>query len=377
MTASDPSSRRGPGKGEPPARWALALARVSGVGPVTARALVRHFGSPRMVFEATESALLQVEGVGPQLAHAIRSFRDWSGVERTLALAGRHGMNLLVLGQPEYPPLLGEISDPPVCLYCKGALIAEDDAAVALVGARRATREGVRAAADLAAGLARHGVTVVSGMARGIDTAAHRAALDAGGRTAAVLGCGLDVVYPAENVRLYREVAERGALLAEFDPGTKPDAGNFPIRNRIISGLSRGIIVVEAEEKSGSLITAQRALDQGREVFAVPGNIYSRGSKGTNRLIQQGAKLVQKVEDVLEELWPERLAGAGGTAGVVPPVSDEEGRVLDLLREESVHVDPLIQRSGLSPSRVLQVLLQLELKGLVRQFPGQRFARAG
>ncbi|MBI2061376.1 MAG: DNA-protecting protein DprA [Nitrospirae bacterium] len=358
------------------ARYALGLGRVSGVGPVIGKMLVRAFGSAKAVLEAKPSALTQLDGVGPKLAAALRKFHEWEAVDREVEQAARFGVDLLPLGSSVYPSLLSEIPDPPLCLYVKGKLEAEENDAVAIVGSRGASRDGVRAAGHLAGELVHRGVTVVSGMARGIDAAAHRSAMEAGGRTLAVLGCGMDVVYPAENVRLYKSIPERGAILSEYAFGTKPDAGNFPLRNRIISGLVRGVVVVEAAEKSGSLITAQRALDQGREVFAVPGSIYSRGSKGTNALIQQGAKLVSGVDDILEELFPDRK----GAPGALPPpdlsaLSPLDRIVLERLGSEAIHVDEIIESCGLGAARVSEILLRLELVGFVEQFAGKLFAR--
>lgn len=358
------------------ARYALGLGRVSGIGPVTGKTLIRAFGSAKAVFDAKASALTRSDGVGPKLAGALRKFSKWDAVDREVNQAARYGVDLVPFGSEGYPSLLSEIPDPPLCLYIKGRAAEDGAGAVAIVGSRGASRDGVRAAAHLAGELAQRGVTVVSGMARGIDAAAHRSAMEAGGLTIAVLGCGMDVVYPAENVRLYKSIPEHGAIVSEYAFGTKPDAGNFPLRNRIISGLVRGVLVVEAAEKSGSLITAQRALDQGREVFAVPGSIYSRGSKGTNALIQQGAKLVSGVDDILEELFPDKAGVPGASpARNLTSLSDMDRIVLERLGTEAMHVDEVIESTGLAAARVSEILLRLEMAGFVEQFAGKLFAR--
>lgn len=353
----------------------MGLSRISQIGPVTAKALIERFGSFEKIFKSSRETLLSVEGVGPQLAAAITGFKQWQEVDAEVKRSRDRGLTLLTLGGEGYPRGLQRIADPPVYLYVKGELVEEDAFAVAIVGSRTPTRDGQRAAAQLAADLARCGVTVVSGLARGVDALAHRAALDAGGRTVAVLGNGLDIVYPPENVRLYKQIPDQGAVLSEFRLGTKPDAGNFPIRNRIISGLSGGVVVIEAAEKSGSLITAHRALDQGREVFAVPGSIYSRGSKGTNQLIQQGAKLVREVSDILEELFPERVQAPVQPPTDSPALSRAETVLLKKMGDSTRQMDELVRESGLQPGEVSEALLQLELKGWIVQMPGKMFAR--
>jgi len=287
----------------------------------------------------------------------------------------RCGVRVITFLAEEYPKLLLEIPDPPPYLYVKGELRGSETA-VAIVGSRRASTYGMHTTTRLASDLAGHGITVVSGMARGVDTAAHRGALSSGGRTIGVLGCGIDVIYPPENRRLFEEMASSGAIVSEFPLGTLPLAENFPRRNRIISGMSRGVLVVEAMEKSGSLITAQYALEQGREVFAIPGNINSGASRGTNRLIKDGAKLVEGVEDILEEL-PHRI-GTAAAAGAAPApdfaLTPKEAAVYTLLAEAPRHIDDVIVKSGLTVGDVSAILLALELKGAVMQLPGKIFA---
>lgn len=279
-----------------------------------------------------------------------------------------------------YPAWLGTIADPPAVLYCDGLIEPQDRQAVALVGARQATPYGLRVTETLARELSGAGFTIVSGLARGIDTAAHRAALEAGGRTIAVLGCGLDVDYPLGHARLREEIAMAGAVVSEYAPGIPPRAGHFPRRNRIISGLSLGVVVVEAAEDSGSLITARLALEQGREVFAVPGSIDAPLSRGPHGLLKQGAKLVETVDDIIEELLPQMEKAAVPTqrpmpfkAMEPPDLSPEERRVWEQMSREPLHLDDLTERSGLTPAAVSGILLGLELKGVARQLPGQRY----
>jgi DNA processing protein len=255
-------------------------------------------------------------------------------------------------------------------------LLPVDDKAVAIVGSRSASDYGRRVARDLARGLSSLGFTVVSGMARGIDGVAHESALGAGGRTIAVLGSGVDRAYPSEHDRLYQRIIENGAVISELPIGTRPAAFNFPARNRLISGLSLGVVVVEATEKSGSLITAALAVEQGREVFAVPGEVGSSRSRGAHRLIRQGAKLVENVNDIIEEIAPQlvsRAVGAPAFAELPQQASQEARRILSMLQERSLHIDEVIEGSGLPPSKVSEVLLDLELQGFLQQLPGKRY----
>jgi DNA processing protein len=276
---------------------------------------------------------------------------------------------------PEYPDRLRNIYHPPPVLYQQGMLATADEWSVAVVGTRRATVYGKEAARYIAGELARAGVTVVSGLARGIDTVAHQAALDAGGRTIAVLGSGVDVVYPAENRRLMQRIVEQGALLSEYTLGAPPEASNFPPRNRIISGLSLGVVIVEAGERSGALITADYAAEHGREVFAAPGNMFNKSSKGCNRLIQQGAKLVLDIKDVLEELNLNMVAQQLELQAVVPE-NETESLLLSFLSSEPLHVDEIIRQAALPVSEVSSALALMELKGLVRQVGGMNYVLA-
>lgn len=290
-------------------------------------------------------------------------------------MAGHHAdatIRMLTLADAEYPAALRTIFDPPSPLYVRGALISADDVAVAIVGTRRPTPYGVAVAEQLARDLTRCGVTVVSGLARGIDAAAHRGALEAGGRTIAVLGCGPDIVYPPEHRRLLESIIGQGAVVSECPPGTPPLASQFPRRNRIISGLSRGVVVVEGRTDSGALITADAALEQGREVFAIPGRIFDETSRAPHRLLAQGARLVERVEDILEEL---HLVWRAAPPPVAPVLDATEDAVLAQLSLTPQNVDRLAALSGLPVAAVNRTLLVLECKGLAAALPGNRYVR--
>ncbi|MBI2370935.1 MAG: DNA-protecting protein DprA [Deltaproteobacteria bacterium] len=361
--------------------WAdwLTLGGVPGLGPVLCRRLLEQFGHPRAILTADLTALCAVPGVSSALAQALRA-GSGKNLDAEVAQLQKAGLTLVPWTDPTYPRGLRVIPDPPPFLYVRGALMPEDWRAVAMVGSREASSYGLAAAERLAAELALRGITVVSGLARGIDAAAHRGALAVGGRTLAVLGCGLDRVYPAAHQDLAEAVRAQGALLGEFPPGTPPLPEHFPVRNRLISGLALGVIVVEAAERSGSLITARAALDQGREVFAVPGPITSATSHGTHWLLKQGAKLVEGVTDILEELTGvlgelpaprEDGRAEPGEAGGTPA----EGAVLAVLGTDPTPIDLIVRGSGLSPAVASGALLQLELKGRVRQLSGKRFLK--
>jgi DNA processing protein len=347
----------------------LALRMVRGIGPVVYRDLLRAFGTPAAVLEASVPALSCL-GVRPELARAIRAFEDWGAVDEQLERLARCGGRLITWDDATYPANLRHIHDPPPFLFALGEIQVGDRLAVAVVGSRRVSAHGRRLARELATGLARHGVTLVSGLARGTDAEAQWATIRAGGRTIAVLGSGIDVVYPTEHHALARAIAKQGAVISELWMGTKPDADNFPARNRIISGLSLGTVIVEATEKSGSLITARFAAEQGREVFAVPGAVGDH-TRGTHRLIREGAKLTEGVGDVLEEIAPQLKGVAAGRVAV--ELSAEEERVLAVISPEALHIDVVITRAGLAANDVLPILLNLELKGAVQQLPGKFF----
>jgi len=355
------------------AAW-LALRLVRGVGCVVYQGLLRVFGHPRAVLGASVDAL-ECAGVRREVAVAIHGFNDWGAVDHQLARVAASAARVLVWSDPDYPENLRQIHDPPPFLFVRGKMLSEDRLAVALVGSRAASSYGLQITREMSEGLARAGVTVVSGLARGIDAQAHWSALQSGGRTIAVLGSGIDVVYPSEHHALFMAITEQGAVVSEFLMGTKPDAENFPTRNRIISGLSLGTVVVEATEKSGSLITAQTALEQNRDVFAVPGPVGAR-SRGAHQLIRDGAKLTERVEDILEEIAP-RLLQQPVARGPAVEVDAREAQVLAGLGEETRHIDEVIDRCGLPPAQVLDALLTLEIKGLVQQLPGKYYTARG
>jgi len=351
----------------------LGLGLVNELQSRDAFALVEALGSVKAVARAS-SATLEAAGARAAVAAAVPGALDRARVEaeRLTAL----GATLVTWGDPEYPERLRAIADPPLFLAVRGGM-AVDEPAIAVVGARRASAYGKRVAGELGRGLAQAGLTVVSGLAAGIDAAAHQGALAGGGRTVAVLATGVDRVYPTWHRELAQQVAASGALVSEFACGTPPLQFHFPRRNRIISGLAIGTIVVEAAERSGSLITARYALEQGRDVFAVPGPVGVPLHHGPHRLIQQGARLVTCVEDVLDELAPaliERVRTARAALAVAT-LSPEERRVLDALGDTGRHVDDVIRTAGLTPGAALETLLALELRGLVRQSPGKRFER--
>jgi DNA processing protein len=358
-------------------RYWLALRLVRGVGNVTYRELLERFGTPQAVLAASP-ADLGAAGAHAEVARAIASFDQWPTVETELNKIARAGVRLVTRTDPEYPVNLTHLHDPPPFLYLRGSFVPEDHIAIAVVGSRFASSYGKGVAQDLARGLAEKGVTIVSGLARGIDAEAHRAALAAGGRTVAVLGSGLDIIYPNEHRALAAEIPAHGAVVSEFSLGSKPDAAHFPYRNRVISGLTLGTVVVEAAENSGSLITARCALEQNREVFAVPGPITTSRSRGPHRLIKDGAKLVEGIDDILHEIAP-ALAPPRPTLPETPTATLEphEALLVGLFDGEPQHVDALIARSGLSAARVLEVLLGMELKGVVTQLPGTHFTLTG
>lgn len=363
----------------------IALLMVPGVGPGRLRALVALFGSAQAVLGASPRALRDAPGIGPQTAQAIRAFDDTDAVARQVAQAERVGASLLLGWDERFPRLLREIYDPPAALWVRGALPAANAPTMAIVGSRKCTDYGRHLAHDLAQELVQRGYTIVSGLAYGIDAAAHQGAVAAGGQTVGVLGSGVDVIYPARHAGLARRMLERGAVISEFPLGTGPEATNFPRRNRIISGMSEGVLVVESGASGGSLITARLALEQNREVFAIPSPVHSASGTGTNRLIQQGhAKLVMTVEDILEELTPPTRPAPEGAADATVPeatprdlsgLNDVERRLYDALEPTPLHIDVICERSDLDASDALVYLLNLEFSGLVRQMAGKQFMR--
>jgi DNA processing protein len=357
----------------------LALTLTPGIGATLCKRLLERFKSPESVFRASAAELRKIEGLGEKVAETLQKGPSTSTVEKELTLVREMGGSLLTIDDPFYPKRLKEIYDPPPLLYVRGEVRQEDELAISIVGSRKTSPYGRSITERMSQDLARQGVTIVSGMARGIDSVAHWGAISAGGRTIAVLGCGIDVLYPPENRALMAKIIERGAVLSEFRMGSLPEGGHFPKRNRIISGISRGVVVVQASMKSGSLITARYALDQGRDVYAVPGNVGTESSQGSNWLIKQGAKLVESSQDVLEDFVPQgprkEKGEEGGNTASGPDLPEEERSLFDLLGDDPLHIDEMICRSRMEPGRVSSLLLNLEIKGLISQWPGKCFTK--
>lgn len=356
----------------------VALAHIEGLGCASAKKLVEHFGAPQAAFGASEKELNEIAGLDQRAIRGLLTFSDWAGVKRELSRLRESRVALVPLTDAVYPSRLRHIPDPPPFLYVRGTLRVQDQTAVAVVGSRSASPYGLKIARELCRDLGSLGFTVVSGLARGIDGEAHKTTLDAGARTVAVLGSGVDVIYPGEHKELYHRISGSGAILSELPMGTRPLAHHFPARNRIISGLSLGVVVVEATEKSGSLITARLAMDQGREVFAVPGQAGASRSRGTHQLIREGAKLVENVNDILEEIAPQlrsnaRAAGHDGKENLPAEMGEDARRLLNLIQLAPLQIDELIEASGCSPARVSEILLNLEIGGFLRQLPGKKF----
>lgn len=361
---------------EPHEQWRywIALRSVRGVGNVTYRELLERFATPHAALYAPVAALVEA-GIHPIVAQAITAFDQWKIVDLEVQKLIQKGVRLVTRNEGDYPVNLTHLHDPPPFLYVRGTLLPEDRIAIAIVGSRAASTYGRTMTQTLARGLAERGVTVVSGLARGIDAEAHRTTLTTGGRTIAVLGSGVDVIYPGEHRGLAEEITKSGAVVSEFSLGSKPEAIHFPYRNRVISGLTLGTVVVEATEKSGSLITARCAVEQNREVFAVPGNVTTGRHCGPHRLIKEGAKLVEDVDDILSEIAPTLVVTPQPSlAAPAITLEPDEERMVGVLDSEPVHVDMLIIKSGLNAARVLEILLGLELKGVVTQLPGTHFA---
>ena len=367
----------------------IQLNLIPGLGSATIHRLLSSFESAASIFKASPTALKEILGryATEEVLNGIRSADGNNELAKEFQRADRSGVRIITLLDSDYPELLKNISDPPPVLYVKGTLLPEDVAAVAIVGTRSATFYGLNVAHEMARELAQSGITVVSGLAEGIDRAAHEGSLEGSGRTLAVLGHGLNHLYPPSHQELSEEIAHSGALVSEFPIDFPPGKGNFPRRNRVIAGLSLGVVVVEAPLKSGALITAREALEQGREVFAVPGPVSSLKSKGTHQLLKDGARLAESFLDVIEELAPvlkERLSSWEKIAG---PIAGESPDLADVNREESIvyqaipaagtlTADSLTEMTALNPAKLLTLLTELELKGLIRQIPGQGYSRS-
>ena len=356
------------------------LLSIEGIGPVKIRNLISAFHSFDNILEADTSSLSDVNGIGIFLAKKLTEAKKtipaaFTKFEKEFSGLHSHGVRAISFFDEDYPDLLKKIYDPPIILYVKGEFVVKDDFPIAIVGTRQPTTYGKIHAEKFSSELATQGITIASGLARGIDSIAHQAALKANGRTIAVLGCGINVIYPPENKKLYEEIPNAGLLISEFPLGTKPDAQNFPSRNRIISGLSLGCVVIESGIQGGALQTAEFALDQGREVFAIPGNLGVKQAEGTNTLIQQGsAKLVKNPEDILIELEL-KLKPVIGKTIPKPQINLNlfEQKILAVLAEKEMQIDNIATETGLSTSDCLVNLLTLEFNGLVKQLPGKVF----
>lgn len=361
------------------APW-LMLSMIPGVGPLLRKELLDRFGSAERILSAGPSELREVPRLGPKLCRAITTAKETIDVDSEIERCRQHEISLVSQGQNGFPDALNEIPDPPAILYMRGQLLRQDELAVAIVGTRHATQYGRQQARRLASSLARAGITIVSGLARGIDTEAHQATLEAGGRTIAVLGSGLLNIYPSENKALAEQVVQNGALLSEYSTTAKPLRGSFPRRNRIVTGLCQGVIVVEAGDRSGALISARLSMEQGRDVFAVPGRVDSRTSRGCHRLIRDGAKLVETADDVLEELGPmfKATEDAEGREVHHPAelqLNDQERSVLEAIRNDPTSMDDVIAGCGLPIHRVLSTISVLEMRRLVRRLSGTQVIR--
>lgn len=356
----------------------LALGLIPEVGAATFHRLIRGLGSAEAVLTASVEALERIPGVSREAARAVAGFPWREALGRELRVIETRGFHLLRFGDEGYPESLAAIYSPPPVIYVQGTMRPQDRMAIAIVGSRKTTSYGIAMAERISEELAQRGVTIVSGMARGIDAAAHWGALEASGRTIAVLGCGLGVTYPPEHAELSDQIAAHGAILSEFPVFAPPKPDHFPRRNRIISGLTLGVVVVEAGIESGALITANYALEQGREVFAVPGQVTARSSRGCHQLIKAGAKLTEGWEDIWEEI--ESQVGAPSQVGIraaggSPPLEQEEVLIVDALEAGPVQIDDLIGRTRLPAGQMASVLLSLMLKGVIEELPGKSFAR--
>ncbi len=362
---------------------AIRLSLVPGVGPRAFQNLLSTFGDAEKVLRADQAHLLQVQGIGSKLAQQISDANKTVDIDELQRLCDENQIDILSRSDDAYPDLLKEIHDPPNILYSRGRLQPEDSLSIAIVGSRHASHYGTTVAESLARSLAMAGFTVVSGLARGIDAAAHLGALRAGGRTVAVLGSGVLNVYPSEHEKLAKEIVQQGAVLSEFHPKHPPKSHAFPQRNRIVTGMCLGVIVVEAAHRSGALISARLANEQGREVFAVPGQINSRMSRGCHRLIRDGATLIENVDDVLQELGPlakpARIGSSDQQTTVRHPgelkLTDQESKILNAIGVNSTQIDEVIDRTGLPAQRVLSTVSVLEMRKLIKRLSGTTVAR--
>lgn len=355
------------------------LSSIPGIGARRFNQLIDQFGSPQAIWSASKRQLEMIPGIGGKTVSNILDKRYRDNLSTYMNRLKELGVGISCITDNNYPASLKIIHDPPFLLYVRGTLQDHGRKAIAIVGSRKATEYGKNMAYGLAYELACRGIIIVSGMARGIDTQAHKGALDAGGRTIAVLGCGVDICYPPENRDLMNKIINSGTVISEFPLGAVPIPGNFPARNRIISGLSMGVVVIEAGEKSGSLITVDFALEQGKDVFAVPGNAINQESKGTNRLIKEGAKMVTCIEDILEEFGETVQLSAVKTGFRVEHdlnLDDHEKHIVRNIGTEPTHIDTIMKKTGYNIQKVNSIITMLELKGILKQLPGKFFIRA-
>ncbi len=353
----------------------ILLNMVPGLGCIRLKALIDELGDPCNIFKAPVKKLKSIRGISTQIAEAIKGAYSDYNVDKEAELITRTGVKVITLFDKEYPECLKAIYDPPILLYIKGDFRKEDELSVAIVGSRKCTYYGLSMAEKIASELVSHRIVIVSGLARGIDTAAHKGAIKNKGRTIAVLGNGLSHVYPAENKELAEHISHNGILVSEFPMETKPYKQNFPRRNRIISALSKGVLVVEAAQRSGALITADFALEQGRDVFAVPGMADRFSSNGTNALIKQGAKLVESADDILEELGIGGGEPANKDTGLHPFADSCEENIFNILSETPCDIDTIIAKLEMQAQQAKLMLLNMEMKGTIKQLPGKLYVR--
>lgn len=361
----------------------VSLNLIGDIGSIRLKRLLDYFDKPENILNAPIQKLVGVSGISQKIAAKIRAFKR-ADIDREFALAKKYNLKIMTPEDKDYPENLKHIPDPPIVLYIKGALKEQDKFSIAIVGSRRASFYGLSSTTDFAGSLSRQGFAIVSGLARGIDACAHQGALKQGGRTLAVMGSGFNHIYPAENKELSEAIAKTGAVISEFPIDAEPLKQNFPRRNRVISGLSLGVLVVEAARNSGALITADFALEQGREVFALPGKIDSRTAFGTNALIKQGAKLVSCVDDILEEFSFDIIGNLKRqrTNDALPlcltksePLSEDEARLYSLISHQPILLDEIAERADITISKLSPVLLKLQIQRLIRQLPGKQFVR--
>ncbi|MGI9535112.1 MAG: DNA-processing protein DprA [Thermodesulfobacteriota bacterium] len=355
--------------------YLLALKNIKGIGDIFARRLLKRFGTPESVFNSNMENLLEIEGINLTLARSIKEFSDWNGVRKEAELIHKKGIEIVKYNDSDYPPNLKNIYNYPLFLYYLGQINTEDNKALAVVGSRDCDDYGIKITETVVSQLSEMGVTVISGLARGIDTVAHKSALKSDGRTVAVLGNGIDICYPSENKTLFKKISESGYIISEYPLGTKPESKNFPKRNRLISGLSLGVIVIQANKDSGALITADYSNEQNREVFAIPGNIDNKRNYGSNQLIKNGAKLVENIDDIVEEIGEfKTLTNTKNLKNInMTNITGEEKIVFQHLLGSKLHIDQIVYKTNIDFIRLFSLLLNMEMKGIVKSFPGNYY----